>query len=236
MLSLLALGPVRAAGQPALPPGLAHRPAVGGGRAGGRLGGSRGAGAARRVADGGDLVPRPGRRLPARAARAGLRTAVRRGVRGTRLAVAADLEMAARLMAAAGASGTGDEARSALIRGAVGDGGGRGVPRLAGGDGSARSGAGSRQPASPAPRSEATGPMPPSPRSPPQWPATRHRTAGRPAGRSSAWPPTPRARRGRRRRARAGQVPPRRHRAARGNPPIRPSPARRLALGVTRSG
>ena len=33
-------------------------------------------------------------------------------------------EMAARLMAAAGASGTGDEARSALIRGAVGDGAG----------------------------------------------------------------------------------------------------------------
>jgi hypothetical protein len=33
-------------------------------------------------------------------------------------------EMAARLMAAAGAAGTGDEARSALIRGAVGDGAG----------------------------------------------------------------------------------------------------------------
>ena len=55
-------------------------------------------------------------------------------------------EMAARLMAAAGASGTGDEARSALIRGAVGEGRGRGVPRLAGRDGPARSGAGARRP------------------------------------------------------------------------------------------
>src|SRR5207237_330932 len=35
-------------------------------------------------------------------------------------------EMAARLMAAAGAAGTGDEARSALIRGAIGDGAGVG--------------------------------------------------------------------------------------------------------------
>src|ERR1700761_5871610 len=73
------LGPVRAAGQPALPPGLADRTAGGGGRARGRLVRARSAGAARRLARGGDLVPRPGRRLPARPARAGLRAAVQRG-------------------------------------------------------------------------------------------------------------------------------------------------------------
>ncbi len=60
------------------------REAVGGGRARGRLGGPRGAGAARRMAGRGDPVPRPGRRFPARQARAGVRAAVRRGVRGTR--------------------------------------------------------------------------------------------------------------------------------------------------------
>ena len=55
-------------------------------------------------------------------------------------------EMAARLMAAAGAAGAADEARSALIRGAVGDGRRGGVPGLAGGDGPARPGAGAGRP------------------------------------------------------------------------------------------
>ena len=101
-------------------------------------------------------------------------------------------EMAARLMAAAGASGTGDEARSALIRGAVGD--GAGVEFLAwlvemdlpDPEQVLADPASFRLP------ERGAGPTPPSPRSPPRWPRTRRRTAGRQAGRSSAWPQTPR--------------------------------------------
>ena len=132
-------------------------------------------GAARRVAGRGDLVPRPGRRLLARPARAGLRAAVRRGVRGPRLAVAADL----------GDGGPADGRRGrrrhrrrgrgpALVRGAVGDGAGRRVPGLAGRDGPARSGGGAGRPglASGCP-SGATAPTPRWPRSRPRSPRTR---------------------------------------------------------------
>ena len=135
-------------------------------------------------------------------------------------------EMAARLMAAAGASGTGDEARSALIRGAVGDG-----PASSSSPGWWRWTCPIRSRCSPTrPRSGcpngATGPTPPWPRSQPRWPRTRRRTAGR----RLAGPRPSRRRRARRRRrgrARAGPLPPRRRGAARGNPPVRPRAARR---------
>ena len=55
-------------------------------------------------------------------------------------------EMTARLWAASGAAAAGDEARSALVRGCVGDGAGCGVPQLAHRDGSARPGGGPRGP------------------------------------------------------------------------------------------
>ena len=130
-------------------------------------------------------------------------------------------EMAARLMAAAGASGTSDEARSALIRGAIGE--GAGVEFLAwlaemdlpDPEQVLADPASFRLP------ERGTGPTLRSPRSRPRSPRTRLRNAGRRAGRSSAWPRTPRPTwppwpPG------SGPVPPRGHGAARRDPPVRP--------------
>ena len=136
------LGPVRAAGQPALPPGLADRPARGGRRAGRRLGGPRRPAAARRLGGGTDHGPRPGRRVPARQARLGVRASVRPGDGGARLAVPEDLghggppdgRRGRGRRVGGGAFGPDRRRRRRRCR--------RGVPGLAGADGPARPGAG----------------------------------------------------------------------------------------------
>src|SRR5260370_52482 len=218
-----------------MPPVLARQPARGGRRPGGRLGGAGDPAAARRLAGRGDLVPRPGRRVPARPARAGVRPADRRGLGGTRLAVRAGL-------GDGGRPDGGRGRRGRVGRGAFGPDPGRrgrrrrgGAPGLAGGNGPARPGAGAGRPGLvPAARTRR--------------PGLRRTGLDRLGGRVEPDPGTldgrlagPGPGRGRGaghgggRGARAGPVPPGRGGAARGGPAVRPgAPGRRLAQGLTR--